>query len=75
MPDLIGLFTDLNLGALGRVVFVIEETQLDAGRILGEDGEVDAFAIPRRTEWVGLSRPDAHKADSSRVGIGTAGTA
>jgi hypothetical protein len=63
MPHLVRLLTDLYFRALGGVVLVIEEAELDAGRVLREEGEVDAFAIPRRTEWVGLARPDAHVSD------------
>ena len=62
VPHLIRVLVDLNLRALDRVIFFVEETELDGGCVLREEGEVDTFAVPRRTEWVGLSGPDAHVA-------------
>ena len=42
------------------VQVVVEQAELDAFGDLGEDGEVDPRAVVRRSEWVGLARPDLH---------------
>jgi len=42
------------------VEVIVEEAQLDAFGDLGEDGDVDPRAVVRRSEWVGLARPDLH---------------
>ena len=60
MPHLISALTHHDLVRLHRVVFSVEEAQLDGGRVLREDREVDALAVPICTEWVGLAGPDTH---------------
>src|SRR2546430_560652 len=42
---------------LDLVLRAIEETEIDAAGILGEDREVDAFTVPGRTERIRISRP------------------
>jgi hypothetical protein len=39
---------------------VIEQAELDAFCVLGEQREVDPFAVPRASQYMGLTRPDAH---------------
>ena len=40
----------------------VEQAQLDLGGVLGEQGEVDAGAVPRRPERVRRARPDTEAA-------------
>ena len=42
------------------VVLVVEEAEVDGGGALGEEGEVDALAVPGGAERVGLAGPDPH---------------
>src|SRR5262249_28919216 len=60
VPDLIGPLADADLVGFDRVVLTVEETQLDASRVFGKEGEVHTLAIPRRSEWVWLAGPDTH---------------
>ena len=60
VPHLIGALAQHDLVRLDRVVFAVEQAQLDAGRVLGEDREVDALAVPSCAEWIGLAWPDTH---------------
>jgi len=49
------------------VVFVVE-TELDAGGVLGEEREVDAGAVPRRAERIGVAGPRSHQSSTlSRI--------
>jgi hypothetical protein len=58
MPDLIGL-----LAQLEALLFVssaaIKQAQLDLIRVLGEQGKIDPFAVPRGAQGIGLARPDS----------------
>ena len=57
MPDQVGPFTQFNtLNFLFPTG--IKEAQLDLGRILGKEGEVDPFAIPGGAPWKGGTWPD-----------------
>ena len=57
MPDQVGPFTQFDtLNFLFPTG--IEEAQLDLGRILGKEGEVDPFAIPGGAPWKGGTWPD-----------------
>ena len=57
MPDLLGLFPQRNARKFFRRVNAIEQTQFDAGRVLGKNREIDAIAGPRRAERIWFSRP------------------
>ena len=53
-------------GALGQLdprlaVGLVEQAELDALRVLGEEREVRAFAVPARTKGERLARPDVHR--------------
>src|SRR6185437_10239863 len=41
---------------------LVEEAELDAGGVLGEEREVDSLSIPGCAERIGLAGPDAHRA-------------
>ena len=60
VPDLIGALAQSDRVRFDVVVFVLEQAELDAGRVLGEDREVDALAVPCGTERIRLAGPDAH---------------
>jgi hypothetical protein len=60
VPHLVGALRHADLVRLLRVVRVVEEAQLHPRRVLREEGEVDAFAVPRRAEGVLLSGPHSH---------------
>ena len=66
VPDLVGPFPKQNLVLLDRIVRPLEQTELDGGRVLGEDGEVDALSVPGGAEGVGKAGPDAHLEAGSR---------
>ena len=40
----------------------VEQAELDGGRVLREEGEVDPFAVPGGAERIRLAGPDAHAA-------------
>src|SRR5437879_10361686 len=42
---------------LDSVLRAIEETEIDAAGVLGEDREVDAFTVPGRNERIRLYQP------------------
>jgi hypothetical protein len=44
------------------VTSVVEETQLDARRVLREHGEVGALTVPGGAQRIGDSRPSLHDA-------------
>ena len=58
MPDLVGLLghadADLLVGGVGAV----KEAEIDAGGVLGIEGEVDAVAAPRGAQGIRLAEPD-----------------
>ena len=60
VPDHVGLLGQRNHQRLGFRLGRIEQAQLYASRMFGEQREVDADAIPGGTEWVGSPRPDSH---------------
>jgi hypothetical protein len=45
---------------LGFGVDRLEQAELDLRGMLGEERKVHAFAIPRRTERIGITWPNAH---------------
>src|SRR6185369_1497277 len=51
VPDLVGVLGELDALVLALAAG-IEQAQLDAGGVRGEQGEVDAFAVPGCTAWV-----------------------
>ena len=61
VPDHVGLLGQEDARAFGGGEGRVEETQFDAGGVLGEDGEVDADAVPRRAKRIRGSWPDAHQ--------------
>ncbi len=56
MPNLISLLSQKHPVDLAAAIYV-EQAEFHALRMLGEDREVNAFAVPRRPEGVGLARP------------------
>ena len=38
----------------------VEQAEFHSRGILGKDGEVDSFAIPCGSQWIGISRPSSH---------------
>src|SRR5206468_8272182 len=62
VPDQVGAPLHGNPDRLARVVRSIEQAQLHRTRVFGEDREVDALAVPRRTLWVGSPGPDSEPA-------------
>ena len=60
VEDVEGPFGKIVAGRFDAIVRVVEEAQFDAGSDLGEEGEVDACAIPGGSEWLRLSGPDTH---------------
>ena len=58
VPDLVGLLghadADLLVGGVGAV----KEAEIDAGGVLGIEGEVDAVAAPRGAQGIRLAEPD-----------------
>src|SRR5262245_16178734 len=60
VPDLIGVFLEYDASRFHRVVRGVEQAELDLGRILGEQGEVDAGAVPRRSQRIRPPRPHSH---------------
>src|SRR5204863_7503704 len=58
-----------HLDAALLLAVVVEQAQLHAHRVLGEEREVDAFAVPRRSEREGVARPDlAHRSRAPESG-------
>ncbi len=56
--------------ALGQLdpcldVPLVEQAELDPLRVLREDREVRAAAVPRRSEWERPARPDGHRASGT----------
>ena len=70
VPDQVGSLSKRDPVGGRRVVRPVEKTELDTGRMLGEDREVDAFAVPRRTLRIGPAGPDpnARHASASLAG-------
>src|SRR5689334_9173710 len=60
VPDLIGAIANLNVLGLRGVVGATEQAQLYTRRALREEREVDTHAVPRCSEGVRLSTPNAH---------------
>jgi hypothetical protein len=53
VPDHVGLLGQRDRHRLGLGIERVEQAELDAGRVLREDGEVDADAVPRGAERIG----------------------
>jgi hypothetical protein len=60
VPDLIGPLAKQDLVGFDAVCLVVEQAELDSVGALREQGEVHSFAVPRRSERIGLARPNAH---------------
>src|SRR5215472_6267159 len=60
VPNLIGALANADHIRFDRIVFTIEEAEIDRRCIFGEQGEVDALAVPRCSERIGFAGPDAH---------------
>ena len=68
VPDEVGLLGHADACRLARVLPRVEQAELHRGRVLGEEGEVDAQAVPGRPEGIGPAGPDAdgvHRTSSS----------
>jgi hypothetical protein len=52
VPDLFGLFTQLDPHFFVRRVEIIEQAKINRSRVLGEDGKVDAVTEPGGAEWI-----------------------
>ncbi|MFT3847446.1 MAG: hypothetical protein QM739_01850 [Propionivibrio sp.] len=57
MPDEIGLLRHGDAFDLASAVQV-EQAELDLGRVLGEEREIDALSVPRRAKRIRFARPD-----------------
>src|SRR5690606_1297242 len=57
MPHLIGVLAKLDRRRRGAPV-ALEKHELHALRVLGEQREVDALAVPGSAERIGAARPD-----------------
>src|SRR5689334_3605437 len=67
VPDLVGLFPQGDTRHLLRRVWLVEETQLHAYGIFGEERKIDARAVPRGAERIRLSWPSFHISSSRSV--------
>src|SRR5204863_524490 len=68
VPHLVGVFGKGDAVRLGRRLGGLEQTQLDLAGVFGEQGEVDAGAVPGGAQRVRSSGPYAHTW-SSRVKV------
>src|SRR5581483_8755086 len=69
MPHLVGALLERDARPLVVAVRPVEEAELDAGRALGEEREVDARAVPGRAERIGLAGPDPHARAIERLSL------
>ena len=72
VPDLIGVFSDRDTNVFFRGLETVEQTKLNAGGVLGKNGEVDAVAHPRRPQriWITEESPyRSHKRAAHLCGI------
>ena len=60
VPDEIGALAERDRFRGDGVARPVEETEVHARRVLGEDREVHASAVPRRPLGIGPTRPRAH---------------
>src|SRR5688500_5315136 len=60
VPDLVVAFLERNARSLDGGIVALEQAQVHAGRVLREDGEVDAFAIPGCAKGIWLPWPYPH---------------
>ena len=67
VPDMVGRPGHLDANGLDGV-FIVEYAELYGRRVLGEQCEVHAFAVPRRPDRMGATRPDADGNRSSPGG-------
>ena len=61
VPQEVGPVRERDAFGLDRVVRPVVQTEVDARRVLGEQGEVDPFAVPRGALWIRRARPDADR--------------
>ena len=65
VPNHIGVLGHHIAACLLAVLGTVEKAQLHFNSVLTVQGEVDPSAIPRGTEWIGTSWPNAKFAHSS----------
>ena len=79
MPDKVGPPRQSDALTFTFRIWRVEQAQLDSGRMLREDREVRARAVPatvpRRAQWVGAAREDLSVEFGSRLQIGDPRTA
>ena len=67
VPDLIGVFRHQDAMRRPRLPTWSEQTEFHARCMLGEEGEVDPAAVPRRPQRIGSPRPYSHIDSPSAV--------
>src|SRR5262245_4921937 len=67
MPDAIGSLFQRDLCRLGLGVGRAVETELDPRRMLRKQREIDALAVPGRSELGCRARPNAHRPQLDRT--------
>src|SRR5450759_3763363 len=61
VPHLIGALGEANRRRLVRVTFIAKEAEVHRARVLGEEREVHANAIPGCAQRIRPAWPDAHR--------------
>jgi hypothetical protein len=54
---------------LSRGIGAVEEAKIDARRLLGEEGEIDAYAVVGRAEGVWFAGPDSCGHSFREIGV------
>jgi hypothetical protein len=72
VPDELVLLAERDAARFDGVAGLVEETEVDRRRVLAEEREVDALAVPGRAEGIRGAGPDASQAsrDGRRGGRG-----
>lgn len=60
VEHLIGTLGHLHPRRFGGRIRAIEQAQLRAGGVLGEEREIDPGTVPGRAEWMRSAGPDTH---------------
>jgi hypothetical protein len=67
VPHQVGLLCNADPGQLVITFGTFEKAELDAGRVLGEQGEVHSLAVPGGAKGVGAARPGLHWVGENEV--------
>jgi hypothetical protein len=60
MPDVVSALSELDAGRFGFAFGFIEKAKLNAFRVVGVNGEVNAVAIPVGAKGKGIARINSH---------------